>query len=35
VEEVIERIAEALANIGGAEPFHGEGNVLVVQARAV
>jgi ubiquinone/menaquinone biosynthesis C-methylase UbiE len=35
VDEVIERIAEGLAKVGGAEPFHSEGNVVVVQAKAV
>jgi hypothetical protein len=35
VDEVIERIADALAKLGGAEPFHAEGNVLVVQAKAI
>lgn len=35
VEEVIERIAEGLAKLGGAEPFQCEGKVLVVQAKAV
>jgi SAM-dependent methyltransferase len=35
IDEVIERLADGLAQAGGAEPFHSEGNVLVVQAKAV
>jgi ubiquinone/menaquinone biosynthesis C-methylase UbiE len=35
MDEVIARIAEELAKLGGAEPFHAEGNVLVVQAKAI
>ena len=35
VEEVIERVAEGLAAVGGAEPFRVEASVLVVQAKAV
>jgi ubiquinone/menaquinone biosynthesis C-methylase UbiE len=35
VDEVIERVAQGLAEVGGAEPFRVEANLLVVQARAV
>jgi ubiquinone/menaquinone biosynthesis C-methylase UbiE len=35
VDEVIARIAEGLARLGGAEPFHCEGKVLVIQAKAI
>jgi len=35
VEEVIERVAEALAVVGGAEPFRVQAQLLVVQAKAV
>jgi ubiquinone/menaquinone biosynthesis C-methylase UbiE len=34
-DEVIARIADQLAKLGGAEPFHAEGHVLVVQAKAI
>lgn len=34
-DEVIEKIAEALAAVGGSEPFKCEGHALVVQAKAL
>ena len=34
VDEVIEKVAKALAAVGGAEPFRVEANVLVVRAQA-
>lgn len=35
VDEVIERVAEGLAAVGGAEPFRAEAQLLVIQAKAV
>ena len=35
LDQVVEKVAARLAQVGGAEPFHVEGNALVVQAKAV
>jgi len=35
VEDVIEKVAEGLAAVGGSEPFRVEASLLVVQAKAV
>jgi ubiquinone/menaquinone biosynthesis C-methylase UbiE len=35
LDEVIEKVAEGLAAVGGSEPFSVEGHLLVVQAKAV
>jgi hypothetical protein len=35
LEEVIDKIAAALAEVGGSEPFRCEGHALVVQAKAI
>ena len=35
LEEAIDKIAAALAELGGSEPFKCEGHVLVVQAKAI
>jgi ubiquinone/menaquinone biosynthesis C-methylase UbiE len=35
VVEVIERVAQGLAEVGGAEPFRVEAHLIVVQAKAV
>jgi len=35
LDEVVARVTEKLAEIGGAEPFHVEGHALAVQAKAV
>jgi ubiquinone/menaquinone biosynthesis C-methylase UbiE len=35
LEEVIDRVAEGLAAVGGAEPFRIEAHLLVIQAKAI
>ncbi len=35
VEEVIDRVAEGLAAVGGSEPFRVEASLLVIQAKAI
>lgn len=35
IDEIVEKVAEKLAEVGGAEPFRAEGHALVVQAKAV
>jgi SAM-dependent methyltransferase len=35
LDQVIEKLAQRLAAVGGAEPFQVEGQVLVVQAKAI
>jgi ubiquinone/menaquinone biosynthesis C-methylase UbiE len=35
IDEVIEKVAQGLAAVGGAEPFRVEASLLVVQAKAV
>ena len=35
VDEVIERVAQGLAEVGGAEPFRVQAQLLVIQAKAI
>ena len=35
VDEVIDRVAQGLAEVGGNEPFHVQASLLVVQAKAI
>src|SRR3954469_5778386 len=35
LDEVVEKVAEALAQVGGSEPFKCEAHTLVVQAKAI
>lgn len=35
IEDVVEKVAQALAAVGGAEPFRVEAHLLVVQAKAI
>lgn len=34
LDEVVEKVAAALARIGGADPYEGVANAIVVEARA-